>query len=215
MQHLFFDLDGTLTDPAPGIGACLMHAVHALGRTSLLETDLRRFIGPPLRECFAELLETDDVMLIEEAVGLYRERFASVGLFENRVYDGTPQALARLVEAGHTLTVVTSKPAVYANRIVDHFELRRFFAHVHGAELSGARSTKSELIAHALREERVVAHGARMIGDREHDVLGARHNGVPSIGVTWGYGTRAELEAAGADHVVDDFDALCTTLARS
>lgn len=211
-RHLFLDLDGTLTDPAPGIAACFLHSAHALGHTRLGEVDVRRFIGPPLREAFAEILGTRDVARIEEAVRIYRERFSSIGLFENAVYPGIPEVLARWCAAGHALSVVTSKAAVYAERIVDHFGLRPFLPRVYGAELSGERSTKAELVALALAGERLVAAEACMIGDREHDVLGARAHGVAAIGVTWGYGSRAELEAAGADHIVDTLEALCTAV---
>jgi phosphoglycolate phosphatase len=203
MHHLFLDLDGTLTDPAPGIGACFVHAARALGHASVTEADVRRFIGPPLRDAFREILATEDVVRIEEAVTIYRERFASVGLFENSVYPSVPSVLARLREAGYALCVVTSKPAPYANRIIDHFGLRALLPHVYGAELSGERSTKAELVAHALEVEKLAPSDACMIGDREHDVLGAKANGTYAIGVTWGYGSRAELEAAGADRVVD------------
>jgi phosphoglycolate phosphatase len=261
-RHLFLDLDGTLTDPAPGIAACFLHSAHALGHTRLGEVDVRRFIGPPLREAFADILGTRDVARIEEAVRIYRERFSSIGLLENAVYPGIPELLARWCAAGHALSVVTSKAAVYAERIVDHFGLRPFLRRVYGAELSGERSTKAELVAHALASERLVAAEACMIGDREHDVLGARvprapsscrirrapaarvrgtsnparwgtlhsvlplhweepgadfgfllpAHGVAAIGVTWGYGSRAELEAAGADHIVDTLEALCTAV---
>jgi phosphoglycolate phosphatase len=211
-RHLFFDLDGTLTDPAPGIYACLLHAARALGHTGLEEADLRRYIGPPLRECFAELLVTRDVVLIEEAVGHYRERFGSVGLFENEVYPGVADALTRLGQAGHPLRVVTSKPGVYADRIIDHFGLRVHFPRVYGAELSGALGTKSELIALALSTEGIVPSDAIMIGDREHDILGAKAQGVAAIGVTWGYGSRAELLDAGAEHVVGSLSELVELL---
>lgn len=214
MRHLFFDLDGTLTDPAAGISACFLHATRAFGHTGLTEADVRRYIGPPLREAFAELLGTQDPVCIEEAVRVYRERFATVGLFENAVYAGVPDALARLGARGHRLSVVTSKAAVYAERIVDHFELRRFVPRVYGAELSGERSTKAELVAHALDAECLAPAQACMIGDREHDVLGARAHGLKTIGVTWGYGSRSELEAAGADSVVDTLDALLAAVAR-
>jgi phosphoglycolate phosphatase len=210
MGHLFLDLDGTLTDPAPGIGACFLHAARVLGHTAISEAEVRRFIGPPLRDVFREILATDDVLRIEEAVGIYRERFATVGLFENSVYPGVPEALAALRQAGHRLCVVTSKAAVYADRIIDHFGLRELLPHVYGAELSGERSTKTELIAHALEAERLAPSEACMVGDREHDIIGAKANGTFSIGVTWGYGSRAELEAAGADRVVDTLQELST-----
>lgn len=203
MHHLFFDLDGTLTDPAPGITACLAYAVERMGRVAPPSEALLRFIGPPLREALGELLETDDAARIEEGVRRYRERFASVGLFENAVYPGIERALADLAGDGFRLSVVTSKPEVYASRIIDHFALRPFFGAVHGAELSGARSHKAELVAHALRAEGASPARACMIGDRRHDVLGAAAHGVPAIGVSWGYGSAAELSAAGAALVVD------------
>jgi phosphoglycolate phosphatase len=206
--HLFFDLDGTLTDPAPGITACLLHATSALGGSGWSLADLRRFIGPPLKDVFAEIFATEDAALIDEAIRCYRERFSTVGLYENAVYTDVPPALAALREQGHALRVVTSKPHVYADRIVDHFGLRQYFARVYGAELSGERSAKAELIAFALQSEGVGAERACMIGDRSHDVAGAKACGVRAIGVTWGYGTREELERAGADCVVDDVAAL-------
>jgi phosphoglycolate phosphatase len=213
MRHLFLDLDGTLTDPAPGIGACFLHSARALGHTTLTEANVRRYIGPPIREAFGEILGTREVGRIEEAVRIYRERFSSIGLFENSVYPGVPEALARLCSAGHSLSIVTSKAAVYAERIVDHFGLRRFVPRVYGAELSGERSTKAELVAHALAGERLAPAQACMIGDREHDVLGAKAQAVAAIGVTWGYGSRSELEAAGADHVVDTLEQLIAAVA--
>jgi phosphoglycolate phosphatase len=213
MHHLFFDLDGTLTDPAPGIGACFLHSARALGHTTLTEADVRRFIGPPIREAFSDILGTQDAERIEEAVRIYRERFSTLGLFENAVYPGVHDALARLGAAGHALSLVTSKPAVYAERIVDHFGLRPAVTRVYGAELSGERSTKAELVAYALAGERLAAAEACMIGDREHDVRGAKAHGVATIGVTWGYGSRAELEAAGADCVVDSFEAMMAAVA--
>ena len=208
MHHLFLDLDGTLTDPAPGIGACFVHAARALGHASVTDADVRRFIGPPLRDAFREILATEDEARVEEAVAIYRERFAAVGLFENSVYPGVPGVLTRLREAGYELCVVTSKPAPYADRIIDHFGLRALLPRVYGAELSGERSTKAELVAHAIEVERLAPSDVCMIGDREHDVFGARANGTYAIGVTWGYGSRAELEAAGADRVVDELEEL-------
>jgi phosphoglycolate phosphatase len=218
VRHLFFDLDGTLTDPAPGIGACFLHTARTLGLAHVCEagafagSGLRRWIGPPLREAFVEILATRDPARVEEAVRIYRERFSTVGLFENSVYPGVPEMLQALREAGFVLSLVTSKAAVYAERIVEHFGLREHLPRVYGAELGGERSTKAELIAHALEREGLRAIDACMIGDREHDVLGAKANALRAIGVTWGYGTRAELEAAGADRVVDTREGLVAAL---
>ena len=201
-RHLFFDLDGTLTEPAPGITACLAHALLALGVAPPAPEALRRFIGPPLRDALAELLRTSDAALIEEAVRLYRERFSSVGLFENEPYPGIHAALRELEGDGFGLSVVTSKPEVYARRILQHFELARFFEGVYGAELSGERSTKAELVAHALGREALTAERVCMIGDRKHDIEGARACGVGALGVAWGHGSLDELRAAGAEGVI-------------
>jgi phosphoglycolate phosphatase len=208
VYHLLFDLDGTLTDPAPGISACYLHAARAMGHGSLSEADVRRFIGPPLRESFREILKTDEPSLIEEAVRLYRDRFASVGLFENTVYPGIPRVLAQLRDDGFELRVVTSKAKIYADRIIDHFMLREFFPSVYGAELSGERSSKTELLAQALQLEAIEPRRACMIGDRLHDIVGGKVHALATIGVAWGYGSVAELEAAGADCVVDTLGGL-------
>ena len=210
MYYLLFDLDGTLTEPAPGITASFAYAAQALGRASPSVTELRRFIGPPLRDAFVELLGSDDPALIEDAVRLYRERYATVGLFENAVHPGVPGVLAQLRSEGFRLRIVTSKPRVYADRIIDHFGLREFFEHVYGPELSGERSSKTELIAYVMKTESIAPRCGCMIGDRAHDIVGARANGMASLGVTWGYGTAAELHAAGADHVIDAVDDLLT-----
>lgn len=201
-RHLFFDLDGTLTDSAPGITACVAHALLALGVPPPAPGLLRRFIGPPLRDAFAELLQTSDAAQVEEAVRLYRERFSSVGLFENEPYPGIASVLDELQADGFGLFVVTSKPEVYARRILQHFELARFFGNVYGAELSGERSTKAELVAHALRRESLAAEHVCMIGDRRHDIEGARACGVGAIGVAWGHGSVEELRTAGAEVVL-------------
>jgi phosphoglycolate phosphatase len=208
MRHVFLDLDGTLTDPTPGITACFQYAASALGLAPLSAADVRRYIGPPLRDAFREILATSDALQIEQAVVVYRERFGSVGLFENSVYPGVVEALARLRRAGHPLSVVTSKAEPYAQRIVAHFGLGESLPNVFGAELSGERSTKAEQIAHALASLGITPAQACMVGDREHDVLGARVHGMRAIGVTWGFGSRGELEAAGAERVVDTFEQL-------
>jgi phosphoglycolate phosphatase len=215
MTHLFFDLDGTLADPAVGIIACIQHAIRALSSSPWPDLELRRFIGPPLRDSFREILATQDVELVETAVEHYRERYTAGGLFENVVYPGIPEALAQLESAGFPMWVVTSKPTVFATRILEHFGLRARFSAVYGSELSGERSTKSELIAHVLAREQIRPTQACMIGDRRHDIEGARcHRGVLSLGVLWGYGTRSELEAAGANDLVESVGALPAAVRR-
>jgi phosphoglycolate phosphatase len=195
---LLFDLDGTLTDPFVGITRSIHYALDKLGRPLPPVDDLCWFIGPPLKAAFHTLLDTDDEQAANEGVRLYRERYSTIGKFENRLIDGIPQALARLVDDGYFLSVATSKPRAYAADIIDHFDLRRHFSVVHGAEFDGRNSGKADLIAHILASERIDPARTVMIGDRSHDIEGAAANGVPAVGVLWGYGERAELEEAGA-----------------
>lgn len=201
-MELFFDLDGTLTDPAAGITLCLQHAVVRMGGEPPPAHELTRFIGPPLRTTFCELLATENPALVEAAIGHYRERFADVGMFENAVYADVPAALDRLRADGHRLWLVTSKPEVYARTIVAHFKLDHHFAEMYGSELSGERVDKGELIAHVLDRQRLARESVWMIGDRAHDIAGGRRNGVRTMGVLWGYGTEEELRGAGADVIV-------------
>ena len=207
-MDLFFDLDGTLTDPATGICSCLSHALTRMGRRPPPMVDLERFIGPPLRGTFAELLATTDGDTLEAAVAHYRERFASEGLYENEVYPDVPAGLAALCGDGHRLWVVTSKPWVYAEKIIRHFDLAPYFARIFGSELSGERSDKSELIAFVLAEEGLDPGGVWMIGDRAQDIAGGRANGTATAGVLWGYGSRRELRGAKPDYLVESMNAL-------
>lgn len=197
-MRILIDLDGTLTDSFSGITRSIQHALIALGRSPPPAESLRWCLGPPLKKIFASLLGLEGDSLADVAVARYRERYSSVGLLENRVYPGVEAALAELQKSGHTLHVATSKPSVFAERIVRHFELRKYFHSVDGSELDGTRSDKTSLVAHILMREGISAENALMIGDREHDMTGARQNGVRGVGVLWGYGSREELEAAGA-----------------
>lgn len=207
---LFLDLDGTLTDPALGIVRCIEHALGALNQPVPEREQLLHWIGPPLRDSFATLL---GAQWADQAVALYRERFANVGLYENELYTGVGAALDALCRGGRTLYVVTSKPRVFAERIVEHFGIEGYFASVYGSELDGTRADKAQLIAHALRDARLLPRAVKMIGDRKHDVLGAKANGLDCAGVLWGYGSRQELLLAGADRLYADFDELVADLA--
>lgn len=210
--NILIDLDGTLTDPELGITSCIAHALQQLGAPVPTATALKKWIGPPLHKGFESLLGTSDEQEIERAISLYRERFADVGLYENTLYSDTLGTLDRLTTAGHRLFVATSKPTVYARRIVEHFGINRYLTQVYGSELSGERSDKTELLKYLLVAEKIAASNAVMVGDRYHDVVGARANAVTSIGVLWGYGDREELRQA--DHLVDSwaglFDCICT-----
>lgn len=200
---VIFDLDGTLTDPREGIARCFVYALERLGLVAPPLHELTRHIGPPLREVFGVLLATTDVARIEHAVALYRERFGTVGLFENEPYAGIHAALAQLRAAGHRLFVCTSKAQVYAERIVAHFELAPYVERVYGPGLDGSLSDKAQLLAHLIEREAVAPSSAIMIGDRLHDMLAARSNGMRGLGVLYGFGDHAELTAAGAELTCD------------
>jgi phosphoglycolate phosphatase len=199
MTPIYFDLDGTLTDPKPGITRSIQYALEKLGRAVPSEDELAWCIGPPLRSSLAKLLGGDD--LAETALSLYRERFGDIGIFENQVYPGIEHTLAVLASSGRRLFVATSKPVVYAERIIDHFKLALYFERVFGSELDGRRSDKTELLGYALQTARVDPLQAIMIGDRSHDMIGARNNGMTALGVLYGYGSKEELLGAGAHHV--------------
>jgi len=199
--NLLFDLDGTLTDSKPGITASILFAMREMGRPLAADEDLNWCVGPPLAQSFARLLGPQG--RVEEAVAHYRQRFGSQGMFENKVYPGIEAALERLSGSAR-LYVATSKLAVYAVEIVRHYGLARYFQAVHGSEMDGRNSDKAELIRGILAQHSLDPAATLMIGDREHDIIGARKNGLRSIGVLWGYGSREELVAAGAEALVDD-----------
>jgi phosphoglycolate phosphatase len=200
IDAIFFDLDGTLTDPKPGITRSIQYALQRLDYPAIPTADeLTWCIGPPLRTSFVRLLGGEQSA--DHAVSLYRERFSDVGLYENRVYDGIDEVLTRLGASGHRLFVATSKAHVFADRIIDHFGLRGHFERVFGAELDGTRADKSHLLQYALQQAAVDPSKTLMIGDRSHDMVGASNNGMKGIGVLYGYGSREELLAAGARQV--------------
>jgi phosphoglycolate phosphatase len=198
MSVYLFDLDGTLTDPREGITRSIAHALTGMGIEPPAPDDLLFAIGPPLRPSLARLIGTESREAVERALALYRERFAEVGLFENRVYEGIPEALAALAARGATLVVCTSKPQVYARRIVERFALDSHFVEVHGCELDGTREDKRDLIDHIVRMHGFGADDAVMIGDRGVDMRAARHHGMGAMGALWGYGSGEELVEHGA-----------------
>ncbi len=209
MRHLFFDLDGTLTDPKLGITRCIQHALAELGVEAPHADALTWCIGPPLHASFVALVGVERA---DAAVALYRERFADVGLYENELYHGIHDMLEALAATGSTLCVASSKPLVFVEQILDHFELRGFFSDVFGSELDGTRTDKSELLAYALRSRTANADACVMIGDRKHDAIGAVNNGLDFVGVLYGYGDHAELSGAGASQFADTPAALVPIL---
>jgi phosphoglycolate phosphatase len=215
LMHIFFDLDGTLTDSRPGIVRCYQHALSTLGRRIPSEDELTPYVGPPLASCFAALLQTEDTAIIEQAISCYRHRFERQGILENALYSGIPEALATLSDAGHRLYIITSKPTVYANRVLEHFAIAGFFRAVYGPELADRQFSKSPLVHRALNEHEITREYAIVVGDRGDDIAAARQNGLRSIGITWGYGSRQELETAGARVFVDSPAELVERITRA
>jgi phosphoglycolate phosphatase len=187
---LLFDLDGTLTDPRPGIVRCMKHALDTLRAPCPSDDVLASFIGPPLRETFATLLETSNRSLVERALALYREEYGDTGLFENRIYAGVRQMLDEARGAASAAFVATLKPKLYADRIVRRLGLEPYFAGVYGPELEGRFDDKVDLLAHLLETEKVSPERAVMIGDRAGDIVAARANRVRSIGCSGVMGPR-------------------------
>ncbi len=193
---VYFDLDGTLTDPKPGITNSIRYALERLGCEAPHDDALTWCIGPPLRESFVTLVGETDA---DQAVAFYRERFAETGLYENALYPSVPDLLVRLSD--RPVFLATSKPRIFAQRILEHFGIARHFTQVFGSELDGRRTDKAELLAHALRETDIPPPRSVMIGDREHDIRGAHANGMQGWGVLYGYGSQLELQKAGAHRV--------------
>ena len=201
---LFSDLDGTLTDSGPGIMNCAQLALEAYGIQAPREA-LRAFVGPPLRVSFARFGVPEAEL--DQAISLFRSRYQTVGKFENLPYPGIPALLEQLQEAGFPLYVATSKPEVTAKEILAHFHLDGYFLEICGATMDSSRENKADVIAYLLQKAGG-PHGVLMIGDTDYDVLGAAAHGIPTIGVSWGYGTANSMAAAGALAVVDTPQAL-------
>ncbi len=203
IKHYLFDLDGTLTDPFEGITNSVVHALKKYNIEVKNKNQLGVFIGPPLVESFMKYYGFSEEEA-KNAVTYYREHFGVKGLFENELYEGIPQLLSRLKSEGKTVIMATSKPEIYARQIAEHFDIAKHFDYMAGSELSGARIAKNEVIEYALDSLGITdRENCIMIGDRHHDINGAKKTGMKSIGVLWGYGSRNELEGAGADYICE------------
>ncbi len=201
--NVLFDLDGTLTDPKPGITQSIVHALTELGVAAPSVDSLHWCIGPPLRESFGVLLNTSDQEILDQSLHHYRSRFSVTGLFENSVYGGVVEALESMAAQELKLFVATSKPRVFALRIIEHFQLARYFSGVYGSELDGRLADKTELINHILVSENLDPARTIMIGDRKYDIIGGQRNQVATAAVTYGYGEREELAAVAPDFFFD------------
>ncbi|MBQ9155914.1 MAG: HAD hydrolase-like protein [Eubacterium sp.] len=210
-KHILFDLDGTLTDPMVGITSSVQYALSRFGIEVKYLKELIPFIGPPLTESFEKYygLSHDQAL---RAVDYYREYFSPTGIYENEIYPGVREMLERLSDAGYQLYLASSKPTVYVERILKYFDIEGFFDYVGGSELDGTRVQKQDVVAHVLWKCGIPAADAIMVGDRRHDVEGARACGVLSVGVLFGYGSEDELKKAGASHIVASVKELETFL---
>ncbi len=227
-RYVLFDLDGTLTDPEEGITKSVHHALTVLGIEETDPTKLRAFIGPPLKDSFMEFYDMDSDGA-ENAIRIYRERFSKVGLFENRLYEGIEEVLSACREAGILLAVASSKPKVFVDRVLAHFDLDSYFDVVVGSELNGLREKKGEVVEEALRQLEELTSGkgmtilsqifnqnnCAMVGDRKFDIQGGKQFRLFTIGVTYGYAENGELEEAGADKIVNTIEELKDVLTGS
>ena len=206
-EYILFDLDGTLTDPKEGITKSVQYA---LASVDIDEPDLDKlesFIGPPLHESFMEFYGFDRDMAMK-LVEKYRERFNVTGIFENKIYPGIADMLKALKESGCKISIASSKPTVLVERILDHFDIRKYFDSVVGSNLDGTRTKKEEVVEEALRQLACVKEKTAMVGDRKFDIEGARAFGLIGVGVSFGYAQENELEEAGADYIVDSVEEL-------
>ncbi len=212
VSTLLFDLDGTLVDPVEGITRSIQHALSKLHQPVPATEQLLWCIGPPLTESLKRLLENPSPEQEAQALHHYRQRYNEIGKFENRVYPHIPQALEALKQAGARLFIATAKPTIFATQIAAHFQLETHFEAVYGSELNGERSNKADLIAHILATEKLEPSMTVMVGDRKHDIIGAKQSHIKSVGVAYGYGSLEELTGAGADMIVEKPEALSSII---
>lgn len=198
---ILFDMDGTLIASSPGILAGVAYALEKFGIIESDPKNLLRFVGPPIKESFAEFYGFDEEK-IDRAVSYFREYYESKGMYENALYDGISDLLASLKAAGKTLIVTTSKTEPVARKIAEHLKIADYFDLIAGSTPDQSRSKKADVIAYAMQEEKLQAKDLIMIGDRKFDVIGAKQNDIATIGVLYGYGSRQELETAGASQIV-------------
>lgn len=208
LQYILFDLDGTLTDPKEGITKSFQYALEKMGIIEENLEALEKVIGPPLKDSFIEFYGMQEEKALE-AVAKYRERFETIGLYENEIFDGIKEMLERLQKEGFLMAIASSKPTVFVERICEHFEIKQYFHHIIGSFLDGRRVQKEEVVEEAIRQfsekdlQKII-----MVGDRKFDISGAHEMGLKAIGVTFGYGGREELKAVNADYIVDTVEEL-------
>ena len=206
-NYILYDLDGTLTDPRVGITKSIEYALAHFGIDVENLNELTKFIGPPLRDTFREYYSFSDSD-VKVAVDKFQEYFAEQGLYENIIYDGIAEMLRAQYEDGRKIVLATSKPQVFAHKVLEQFEIDKYFELIVGSELSGERSDKAEVIKYAVDTLAINPSDAIMIGDRKYDVIGSRAHGIDSIGVLYGYSSKGELKEAGANYIVETVEEL-------
>ena len=204
-KAILFDLDGTLTDSGEGIMNCAKLALEHYGLPIPSEAELRTFVGPPLHESFIRFgIPAEEA---DNAIKIYRSRYIPIGKFENHPYEGIREVLEQLKAAGHTLYVATSKPESMSVEILEHFDLAKYFDIIAGASFDRSRSSKEDVIAYLLSQ--CGDYDVKiMVGDTAFDVIGAKAHGIPTVGVSWGYGKVADMEQAGASSIAHTMDEL-------
>lgn len=211
-KYILFDLDGTLTDPKEGIINSIIYALNKYGINTNNREDLIKFIGPPLADSFSEYFGFEKEQALE-AISFYREYFSVKGIFENSVYEKVEEMLCKLKSQGKTVILATSKPEEFALKILDYFNIKKYFDFVCGSLLDNTRTDKYEVIEFALKSLSILDKNlAVMIGDRKHDIIGAKRSGIDSVGVTYGYGSYEELKIAGASYIADSVENLSVLL---
>ena len=210
-KAILFDLDGTLTDSGEGIINCALFALEKFGLPLPSREEMRVFVGPPLHQSFIKFGVPE--AQADEAVRVYRSRYIPIGKFENYPYPGIRELLERLTAEGHSLYVATSKPEAMSIEILEHFDLAKYFTVICGASYDTSRSTKDAVIAHLL-SQMGKKQDAVMVGDTAYDVIGAAAHGIPTMGVSWGYGEVADMEKAGAAGIAYDMDQLYSLLTK-
>jgi len=215
IQNILIDLDGTLTDPKVGITTSARYGLEKIGHPIHPDTNIDWIIGPPLKASLAKILNVaSNHVLAEQALEAYRERFAVTGLYENKVFPEVAETLAELKRRGYRLFLATAKPTVYARQILEHFELDQYFKGIYGSELNGDRTNKGDLIEYLLQQEQLDPATCIMVGDREHDIFGARHNGIETIAVTYGYGSPEEFAQAEPKFQIQRFNEIFNCLGK-
>ena len=207
MEYILFDLDGTVTNPQEGITNSVKYALEYFGIHIEDNSTLNKYIGPPLRQSFMEYAGLSEE---QSHIGMmkYREYFGPKGIYENKVYEGIPELFEKLKSEGKKMILATSKPWIYAEIILEKFDLKKYFDFVAGSEMNGVRTNKADVIKYAIDKYNIPINNAVMIGDREHDIIGARKNGLMTIGVLYGFGNKGELKSAGADYIAESVENL-------